>query len=316
MNVYQSAHQNAVWRDMSHFGRFAFSGADSATLLHHLTTNDIKKLQVGQGCETVLINSKARVLDLLSVWRRADNFLVLTSPNRRANFAPHAQKFILYRQDVKIEDITDDSALLGIFGPQTHRVLESLEINDFDFQTSAVQHFVIDNVQITVVRTSRLPLDGVLMWSDNRESLLHLLQQNDAPQCDNETYNLLRIEAGLPIAGLELTEEINPWEGALDNAISLHKGCYNGQEIVARLNTYQKVKRSLRGVKLQRLVKDLPAKLTLEGRDAGTLTSCVASPQMGNIGLALVRGDYAQAGQVLQIEDTSATVCDLPFIAN
>ena len=69
MNVYETAHSGAVWRDLSHFGCFSVSGADAAHLLHHLTTNDIKGLKVGQGCDTVLVNNKARVLDLLTIWR-------------------------------------------------------------------------------------------------------------------------------------------------------------------------------------------------------------------------------------------------------
>jgi folate-binding protein YgfZ len=315
MNVYETAHSNAVWRDLSHFGRFSVSGADAAHLLHHLTTNDIKGLKVGQGCDTVLVNNKARILDLLSIFRRDNDFLIVTSPNRRAMFASHAQKFVLYRQDVKIVDITDSGGMLGVFGTNAHRVLDAIGLGDLESETNQIQR-TVNGLEVSLVHTTRLPLKSYFLWSENREALLQLLQ-NSATQCDNETYNVLRIEAGLPVTGLELTEEYNPWEAGLKNAISLHKGCYNGQEIIARLNTYQKIKQHLRGVRLQQLVKELPVKLTYEGREVGVLTSNAVSPRFGAIGLAYVRNDYIQTGQELQASDgessQNVTVCDVPF---
>lgn len=294
LSVYLRAHDDMVWRDMSHFGRFRVGGKDAAALLHHLTTNDIKKLRVGQSCEAALVSSKARLLDVVSVLRRADDFLVITSPNRRAMFAPHLQSFVLYRQDVQIEDITEKTSSFGAFGNN----LKSIEIDNNNS-----------------IHTKRLPLNGAIYTSDSHDDLTQIVSQSGAPLCDNETYNILRVESGVPVAGLELTEAVNPWEANLNAMISLHKGCYNGQEIVARLNTYQKVKQRLRGVRLQHIVGEMPAKLSCDDKEAGWISSCVESPQFGAIGLAYVRGDFANAGQKLQIEDTTATVCDLPFIA-
>src|SRR5438874_1079037 len=125
MNAYSSAQNNAVWRNLSHFGRFRFAGADAATLLHHLTTNDIKSLKPGESCEAVLVNHKARVLDWLTILRQDDALLIITSPNRRALLRPHAEKFILFRQDVKIEDVTESAAMWGLFGPRAEEFLQS-----------------------------------------------------------------------------------------------------------------------------------------------------------------------------------------------
>ena len=296
ITLYNAAYDNALWRDMTHFGRFSVSGKDAAQLLHHLTTNDIKGLKIGQNCEAALITSKARMLDLVSVFRRENDFLVVTSPNRREMFAAHLRSFVLYRQDVTINDMTESGALFGLFGSQTNRVLDNA------------------NAEFLVTPTSRLPLNGVLVQSDSRDELAQFVRQSDVPLCDNETYNVLRVESGVPATGLELTEDVNPWEAGLNHAISLNKGCYNGQEIVARLNTYQKVKRSLRGLKLSG-EETVSTKLKADGKDAGFVTSRVVSPRFGAIALAYVRGDYAENGTVLQVEDSSQTgvVCDLPF---
>lgn len=320
--TYNAAHEGAAWREMSHFGRFRVGGADGGALLHHLTTNDIKGLRVDTGCDAALITNKARLLDALTVFRRDDDFLVITSPNRRALFRPHAEKFILYRQDVRIEDITGAGALWGLFGPATRQVLDSFGAGEaMDTPPNALRTFHRNDAQLHVARTSRLPLPGVLLWSGDTSKLAELAELargSGAPACDNETYNVLRVEAGTPVAGLELTEDINPWEAGLDAAISLHKGCYNGQEVVARLDTYKKVKQRLRGLKLQSAVPmGERAALEVDGRNAGFLTSSVLSPRLGPIALAYVRGDYEQAGREIEVvhgdQRQTATVGELPF---
>ena len=197
--------------------------------------------------------------------------------------------------------MTESGALFGLFGAGRNRVLDN------------------ENAKFSVTPTSRLPLNGVLVESDSRDALTQFVQQSGAPLCDNETYNVLRVESGVPATGLELTEDVNPWEAGLSYAISLNKGCYNGQEIVARLNTYQKVKRSLRGLKLsdEKLSGEetVSTGLKCDGKDAGFITSRVVSPRFGAIALAYVRGDFAENGQQLKVEDSSQTaiVCDLPF---
>jgi folate-binding protein YgfZ len=298
---------------MSHFGRFRVSGQDAAVLLHHLTTNNIKRLQDGQGCDAILISNKARVLDWLQVWRDGESFLVLTSPNRRAMFAPHAQKFVLYRQDVKIEDVSERGALLGFFG---HGAPGVLPASSEDAPLNALVKAEVDGATFCFSRTRRLPENGVLVWSEDAEKLQNYARQSGACNCDDATFNALRIAAAIPVAGLELTEEINPWEANFDFAISLDKGCYNGQEVIARLHTYKKIKQRLMGLKLE---SAFPAgeriALTSNGRNAGVLTSS-ANTESGAIGLGFVRGDFQTPGQELEAGSTpaqKAVVCALPF---
>lgn len=280
LDQYQAAKIAVAYRDMSHFGRFSVSGADAAALLHHLTTNDIKGQKVGEAREATMISSKARVLDWLTILRpEPHRFLVITSPNRRAMFAPHAQQFVLFRQDVKIEDQTEAGTMWGVFGPQS---------NETDGEKWS---------------TRRLPGGGFVLFE----------QPQGAVSIDNDTFNVLRIESGIPVAGLELTEEINPWEAGLEDAISLAKGCYNGQEVVARLHAYKKIKQGLFGLKLENMPTDLPQKLTKDGKNAGFITSAVESPRFGPIGLGFVRGDFQTDGETLNMGDWKARVSRLPF---
>jgi len=306
---------------MSHFGRFNCSGSDAATLLHHLTTNDVKGLKPGSGCDAALVNNKARVLDWLTLYRFESNFIVLTSPNRRELFKPHAQKFVLFRQQIEIEDITESTALFGLFGPKATGLLAQCGFPDMA-EKPLNDHYVdkVGGVDLALTRTSRLPGTGVLIGSLDGEGLRRLVRESGIALCDNETYNTLRIEAGVPVAGLELTEDVNPWEANLDAFISLHKGCYNGQEVVARLNTYDKVKQHLRGLSLTEAIPmGQGGKLQVGGRDAGFITSSTVSPHFGPIALAYVRGDYGEAGGSVDIVNgekavvQTATVRELPF---
>ena len=306
------------FRAMSHFGRFRVSGADAATLLHHLTTNHIKKLQDGQGCDAILISNKARVLDWLCVWRDGAEYSVLTSPNRRAMFIPHAQKFVLYRQEVKFVDETEKGAAFGLFGEDLPEVLQSWNaVEVLEMPLNSVLKIEVEGVAIKLSSTRRLPGTGLLLQSDNREGLQQLVENSGVPLCDDATYNMLRIKAGIPVAGLELTEDINPWEASLDFAISLDKGCYNGQEIIARLNTYQKIKQRLMGLRLENeLQNGSRVPLKSESRDAGVLTSSAVSPKFGAIGLGFIRTGFQDTGRVLEVQSTrtqSAVVSSLPF---
>jgi folate-binding protein YgfZ len=310
------------WRAMSHFGRFRVEGTDAAQLLHHLTTNHIKKLQSDEGCDAVLITNKARVLDWLTIWRTGDAYEVLTSPNRRALFVPHARKFVLYRQDVRFQDISENGALYGLFGDGTKEVLASWNAAQvLDAPLNVRIAVEVEGATLWLSRARRLPGDGVLVECDDYDTLQQSIGRTSVSLCDDETYNILRVEAGIPVAGLELTEEINPWEAGLDFAISLDKGCYNGQEVVARLNTYQKIKQRLFGLKLETplamsAVASTKIQLKSDGRDAGYLTSSVESPRLGALALGYVRTDFQQADRTLQVLSSpaqAATVTPLPF---
>ncbi len=303
-SVYSTALKSFVWRDMGHFGRFRVSGRDAASLLHHLTTNDIKRLRPGQSCDAALISNRARMLDWLTVVRDADaggGFIVITSPNRREMFEPHARRFIGFRQDIAIEDVSGNSALWAVFGGVKP------EIGAF-------------RTALHYAPTARLPGGGWWIWGEIEE-LRAVQSELSTLECDPDTFNVLRVEAGLPVAGAELIEEVNPWEAGLDSSISLSKGCYNGQEVVARLHTYKKVKQRLCGLRLSAVLSLAPgvrAKLGAAGRDAGFVTSAVVSPRFGPIALGYARTGYQEAGQQIEVvtehgEEIHAVVAPLPF---
>lgn len=281
--VYNAVGTGIVRRDMSHFGRFRVWGKDAAALLHHLTTQDIKNMRPGEVREAVLVNNKARILDWVTIMRRHESdFWVITSPNRKQTFSTHAIRYVLFRQDVKIDDVAADDALFGVFGPRC------TEIGGPKWPTK------------------RLPGGGFLCFGAPEEAM----------PCDTDTFNILRVEHGIPVAGAELTEDFNPWEANFEFAISTNKGCYNGQEVIARLNNYKKVKQKLVGIKLQ-FPQQGRALLKFEDNDAGILTSNVVSPRYGAIGMAYVRNEWNAVGTELNLvgdHPQTVCVCPLPFV--
>jgi folate-binding protein YgfZ len=305
-------------RSLSHFGHFYVRGADAAALLHHLTTNDIKSLQPGQCCEAALITNKARCLDVLTILRLEKEFLVITSPNRREMFAPHAKGFIVFRQDVEIEDVTGKIFSIGVFGEQAEEILAHYLSLEHLPEAGKIARVNIDNASVEILRTSRLPRGGFLLMTRSPETARQIQDDLKLPECDNETYNILRVEAGLPVAGLEITEAHNPWEANLNEMISLQKGCYNGQEIIARLNTYEKVKQHLKGLRLSgKVPSNAVLNLQHDSKNAGEITSVVTSPRCGNIALAYVKKSCEPAGTRLKVlfdgGEADAEVTNLPF---
>jgi folate-binding protein YgfZ len=288
---------------MGHFGRFRVEGREAATLLHHLTTNDIKRLKKGESCDAALVSSKARVLDWLTIARDESGFTVIASPNRRDLFLPHARRFVLFRQDVTLRDVSNEGALLALFGARLPEELQA--------QTR--------ERGLNVASSKRLPLDGLWLWGEAHTARA-FTERLQLPECDGPTFNTLRIESGVPVTGAELTEEHNPWEAGLDESVSLSKGCYNGQEVIARLNTYKKVKQRLCGLRLSaplELPSEARPRLKANERETGVVTSWTLSPRLGPIALAYLRGAPEDESELVveheELEVARASRSALPF---
>jgi folate-binding protein YgfZ len=152
----------------------------------------------------------------------------------------------------------------------------------------------------------------VIVPAGERDAALNALQQAGAIPVSPEAWDLVRIERGIPSIDAELDDRSNPLEAGLEDLINFEKGCYIGQEVVARLDTYDKLQRRLVGL---RSAKPLSpgADLTADGRNVGRVTSSTISPEFGPIALAYVRKGNWNPGTSLDANGTPATVTSLPF---
>jgi folate-binding protein YgfZ len=331
---YEAATAGAALVDRSHTARLHLTGKDGLDLLHRLSTNDLLKLTPGTGAATVLTSEKGRVIELLTVIVLApDHLLLVAGPGRSPVVAQWIDKFI-FSEDAQIQDATQEYGLCYLFGPQAGAVLSGLM--GASVQDLPLHHFLhtsLAQVEVLVARAVPLAGDAFYLTAKTEylervwSTLVHQGQEHSLAPVGEDVYEALRIEAGVPAPGLELTEEFNPWEARLDSAISLTKGCYVGQEVVARLHTYEKVQRQLVGLDLGQPRPDRGLSpgdklLALEesGRytDAGVITSAAFSPRLGrDIGLGYLRVRHAEPGKaVIALSGNGkspVTVVALPF---
>lgn len=289
--------------DRSHLGRLKVSGADAIDLLNRLSTNKLDDLAVGDVQGTVLTTNKGRIIDLLYVLRQGDHLLVITGPETRERVAEWID-FYTFIEDVEVEDVSEETAMLSLMFDGATAALPQLAA--IPLYGSA--EFTIGDVDALALRTDFLGSVGydLIMPSEQALELWDALIQDDRTgTASSSELEFVRISNGMAGYSGELTEDYNPLEAGLIDFISFNKGCYIGQEVVARLNTYDKVQKHL--VRLSwdgDEAPDLPAALVLEGRQVGTLTSASNNLYVdGCIGLGYLRKAHIQNGVRLLTEN-------------
>ena len=295
---YTAATQGIGVLDRSHMGRLKAIGTDALDLLNRLSTNKMDDLALDAVMGAVLTTNKGRIIDLLFILRQADYLLILTSPETRRRVAEWID-FYTFVEDVTVEDATDDTVMFSLMGDGIADALPSLA--DLPLYGSAALD--VDGTTALALRTDfagARAYDLIAPASD-AQRLWNGLTDRGATPVGYAASELLRIERGVPLQGRELTENYNPLEASLWDFISFNKGCYIGQEVVARLNAYDKVQRHLARLSWQ--YGAIPAQgdtLYAAGRRIGELTS-VAPPECGrSVGLGYVRKAQAEPGVRLQ----------------
>ena len=324
--AYPAAHADIALVDRSELGRLVMRGEDALDLLHRLSTQDLHALSPGEGTRTVLTNEKGRIIDVLTVLHLDSRLLLVCSPGNQAEVGGWLEKYTII-EDCDTADVTQETGLLTFFGPKAGALAEAVGGESASrLQPYGHMPVPLGGLQALLVRTPEPPDGGYYVWmhrvEDTPPAMEHLLKAGErlaARPIDRAGYDALRIEAGIPAFGREIDQRFNPLEAGLSPLISWNKGCYIGQEVVARLDTYDKVQKHLMGLLLPD--GELPpegAKLYSDGKEAGFVTSAVNPPRRGHpIALAYVRTAHAQAGAVLAVETPSgrieATTVHLPF---
>ncbi len=314
--TYRAAWEDVVWIDESSRGRVRLTGRDRAELLQRLTTNDIAALTPGSGARTVLLNNAARILDLLTVYALPEQLLVTTAIGQGATLARFLRGKIFFNDQVAVEDLSDATGQLQLYGPRAAALIARLTgLDARDWPLHHVQAATIADAQAWIARTLPLGGDGFVIIGGRADLARVQTLLADARPLDPATLDVLRIEQGYPAPRRELSTEYIPLETGLYDAISFKKGCYVGQEIIARMDSRQRLAKRLMGLRLERLTAP-GGHLRKEGKEAGDFTSAADSPRYGPIGLGYVRTLAAVAGAQVELPDGSrAEVIELPFTA-
>jgi tRNA-modifying protein YgfZ len=300
--------EGAGLADRSERGKLALTGADSKEFLAGQVTNDIVGLQPGDGCYAALLTPKGRMLGDLRVLDTGDELLLdMDRATLQAIFDVIRRATIGFA--VELHKRTVQRGLLSLAGPRAREIAGAPDLPATEHTHRAA---TVGGVEVRVIATD-VGVD-VLTPAEDTDTVRDALLAAGAEPVSEATLDVLRVETGRPRWGAELDETVIPQEAALnDRAVSFTKGCYVGQETVARLHWKGKPNRHLRGLLLSAPVP-AGAALFLGEREVGRLTSVADSPAHGPIGLALVRRE-AGVGEVLRVEDgdVTATVAELPF---
>ncbi len=304
---WRAAREQVVLHDSSHLGRLKATGQDVLDLLNRLSTNEVGSLQPGEGMPTILTNDRGRILDLITVFHLGEYVLLLTNPPMRGQVAQWIDKYTIM-EDVVLEDVTDHTAMLSLLGPKASNLLESLAGRKLsEMQNHCSEKIEVGGSSAYLIRRDALGLPGFLLLveQEEAENVWSTSLSAGAVPMGMDAYEALRIEAGWPDYGKELGEGYNPLEAGLAGAISFTKGCYIGQEVIARLDTYDKVQRHLvslhfsgsEGVKRGTV-------LCQEGREVGAVTSVAEVPTTGQlVGIGYLRKAASQVGTKLSLGD-------------
>ncbi|WP_346291491.1 folate-binding protein [Sphaerothrix gracilis] len=314
--AYEAAQTGLAIACRSHWGKIRVTDSDRLRFLHNQTTHDLQQLQPGQGCDTVFVTSTARTLDLVSTYVKQNSVLLLTSPEMQQKLIDWMDRYIFFADKVKLEDATAEIAAFSLLGPQSDRLVAQLGAPELVGQPHASHQTVeLDQAEVLVAVGSGLSSPGytLLAAAEQAAPLWQKLVEAGAVPLGEQVWQRLRIEQGRPMPGSELTAEINPLEAGLWHAVSFEKGCYIGQETIARLNTYQGVKQQLWGIQLDREVP-LQSPVMLNNEKVGLLTSLINTPA-GVKGLAYIRTKAGGSGLSVTVGAASGTTVDLPFLS-
>lgn len=313
--------------DLSHRGKLRVTGEDRVKWLQSVISNDILSLQPGHGCYSSFLTHKGKMLTYFRLYMQTEAIMLEDVGEIGETTFQSLRKFLLYGTKAKLENCAESWGLLLISGPKAAHVIQSafgVDITDLkpvDFVTAQIggHHALV----LRTEETGEVDIEVLLPADSLQTAWTSAMQAGDKfgiRAIGSHAREALRIEAGIPKAGPDLNEEIVPPEANLEGkAFSLNKGCYPGQEVVARMDTYGNVRRKLVGLVLKDSgVPPHGAKLYSGDREVGWISSAIHSPHLNQvIAFGFPLRDFSKPGTELAVEFEGARhpaiIQTLPF---
>jgi folate-binding protein YgfZ len=288
-------------------GRLKASGKDALDLLNRLSTNKVVDLQPGQGAPTILTTDRGRILDLVSVVNTGDHVLLVTSPGTQPAVIAWLDKYTIM-EDLAVEDLTAATSMLAVFGPESRATLESAARMSLGhlppYQTALAE---VGGCQVRIIHhpLSELPGFYLVVSTEAAPRVWQGIVDSGATPMGAEAFEAVRVRCGIPVHGREIGEDYNPLEAGLIGSIDFAKGCYIGQEVIARLDAYQKVQKYLVSLTFgPGAAVSEGAYLRLNDQTVGKVTSVAMNPATGEtVGLAYVRKGTATEAARLELQE-------------
>jgi tRNA-modifying protein YgfZ len=328
---YAALHHGALVIDRSSRGRWRFSGARARETVAGLVTNDVVSLEPGRGCYAAALTPKGKIVADVRIFALHDAVLVDASPRAATGWAEIVRKYVNPRV-TPYASVAESTGALGVFGPTASAVVSTamhLGSAALPSLPYAHQEYAQREPATVVARVPDAGPDGFEMFfpADAMGEWIERLRIAGAVIGTTSVLDIARVELGRPEWGPDMDEGTIPQEANLDDlgAISYTKGCYTGQETVARIHFRGHVNRHLRGLQLVSEGSLPPLRATLSdatGTAVGDVRSIVRSPRYGPIALAMVRREVQTGASLIARWETSdslaagdveATVVELPF---
>lgn len=337
VSEHQAVRKSVGIVDVSYRSRHQVTGDDRAKFLHRIISNDVEGLSTGQGTYAMLLTHRGKIIADLNIYVLQDAIIIDTAPETAENLFSELDKYII-ADDVELSDVTTETGAIAVHGPKASELIQSV-LNMSDLATLPERHSCVCEGDalfqhpIICVKTNTTGEVGYTLYTA-AEALASLWKalmtegsQFNVQPIGWDALETVRIEAGIPRYGTELTDAVIPLEAELEHAIDFEKGCYIGQEIVARMKYRGHPNRLLRGLAVegspisQDDCKLRPNATVFDGdKEVGWITSSTFAATLAKeIALGYVRIAVTEAGSRVQVETSDgrvdATVVQLPFSA-
>ena len=335
LEEYKSVKTSNAIIDRTYLGKLRIFGKDALDFMNRISTNDLRGLSSGMGAGTVLTDEKGKMIEFLTIYvlRAEENYqeiFALLSYEALEKVKSWFTKLIIM-DDVKFEDVTHEYAIISVYGSGVHEAIKSdfkVDHKHFtDISKMAVYNFIrgfMFESEVILAKTNEFLVPGynLILKNEIAVKVWNSLYGKGLTPIGREILEVLRVESGVPAYGKEITQDYNPLEANLNRYVSFTKGCYIGQEVLSRIDSYQKLQRKLVGFVIERekgrgkIYEGSP--VCVGDEEVGKLTSVVYSYGFQRlIAIGYVKINYAIQGEKVEIkcsdENQRATIVIPPF---
>lgn len=304
---YTAALNSAILLDRSHEALLQMEGRDRLELPNRMSTNELLDLTRGTGRPTIFTNPTGRIIDRVVIVAHSDDTAwMLGGPGRGEALHAYLQRNIFFNDQVTLTNLRSAYHRFDMHGPNADALVRVLLSDASEIPSYSGRELQVADTSCYAIRLEAYsgahwavlcPRESAFdVWT----ALLETGQPHGLTPAGGLTFNTLRIRAGQPGVGAELSDEYLPLEIGLWDEVSFKKGCYTGQEIIARMESREKLARVAVRLSLDTMVP-AGAELLVDGRRGGIITSSVQSPEGDMFAIGVVRTASAQPGQVLQV---------------
>lgn len=299
--------------DFSQRTRIEVTGADRASFLHNLSTNDVKRLKTGEGCEAFFLDARGHVLAHVFLLCRPESIVIEGVAGQCGPLLKHLDRYLI-REKVELRDRTDGWTELLIAGAECPALLAKISWGELPADRLANVELQLAGQAATIACVDLAQPVGYIVFFDSLEAqraVIEALEAHGAVVCGPAALEAARIESAFPYFGQDITDKNLPQEVNRDAlAISFNKGCYLGQETVARIDALGHVNKTLVSVRFDGDRTPPPGtELTAAGQPAGQVTSAAFSPRLGApLALAYLRRGSDKVGTALLSDFGAAKV--------